>query len=110
MLLIIEDEEILADMLDAICGGIDHKIITSYIDLLNIPVLELSKITCVLTDMNLDKEYTAHHVIEYMSSQNIEVNMILMTGGSPSAKTISLFDGILYKPFKKEDLIAMIED
>jgi len=100
MLLIIDDNELLADMIGEMCDSImDYKVITKYISLLSIPVEELDAIKIILTDWHLDPNRTADDVYEYIRLMGINCKICVMTGAIISSDILSKYDGVLYKPF-----------
>ena len=109
MLLIIDDDKTVANMISDACNSIIANIvITKYISLLNVSVEELNTIKIILTDYNLDMNYTAEDVREYILEMGINCKIILMSGEIPSDDIISKYDGVLYKPFIISDLHNMI--
>jgi len=110
MLLIIEDEKLLADMVSDMCDNImKNKVINSYISLLSMPVQELDTVNIILTDFYLGYNLTAEDVREYISLMEINCKIILMTGAILSDDIISKYDGILHKPFTLSELYNVFD-
>ena len=103
MLLIIEDETLLASLLEEMVEEeYNTTVITSFEDIKNI---DKSKYNLVLTDYRLDHDKTGLDVVDEFKDYDIPI--LLMSGFSDLNDNMisSLFSGFLRKPFHKNELL-----
>lgn len=104
MTLIIEDEPMVAEIIAGTLSGIDHLILKSYQDLIQVPIQTILNTRIVITDMHLEITRNALDVKNYTQNINPNIRYILMTGAEPEDTIIQQFDKVLYKPFLLKDL------
>jgi DNA-binding NtrC family response regulator len=109
MIIIVDDDLFLAEMLDLLIKDYPHMVVNSIEELYQVPEDTIRKVTKVLTDMKLAPAVDAYTVKEYIRSINQDADIILMTGAVPTSETVNDFDGVLLKPFKRKDMLALID-
>jgi len=99
MILIIEDEKMLAEIIDLYAENIEHKTLNSVKEFKQVPEDTIKLCTSIIIDMNLEKIDRGTHVLEYAKNLNPNIKVILMTGMSEDEESYKKFDDVLYKPF-----------
>ena len=108
MVLIVDDDPIIATLIKHAFGDIDSKVFSSFADLVNEPEENIKDAAIVVTDMGLGDGHDGVDVKDYMKSLNPNVKSILITGGTYAQNITGNFDAIVYKPFKLDNLRALL--
>ena len=109
MIILIEDEETLAELYDIILSKIDHKVCRSLEELEQVPEQVIKDAQCVITDMYLKPGVTALNIKDYIKDINPTAKVLLMTGGIIDPDTVKQFDYLLLKPFPCRTLKSLCQ-
>jgi len=109
MIILIDDDTYLVDMFDMLLKDYEHLTLTSMEELKEQGEGIILKSDAIFTDMNLAPGVNAFSILKYAKGINPDIKVVLMTGHVPEDVTAERFDGLLLKPFRRDDLLKICD-
>lgn len=109
--LLVDDEEDIRNILSSILKEIGFEVVEASDGVEAIEILQNSKFTFVLTDINMP-ELSGDHLIDYILNQNRDEKIIAISGGvmiGENDDLLSKVDGFIRKPFSPIEIFTQLK-